>query len=197
MARIPLDTEHSGLLARLISWYSRRKLGTFAQPLAAVAHHPGVLLVGARLEMGVSRRWRRLDPTLQCLAVMAAASRIGCSWCMDFGYWEFYNRDVDPTKIRDVPRWRESEVYSELERWVLEYAEAMTDTPPTVTDEMVARLRARLGDPRLVELTALVSLENMRSRTNSAFGLESQGFKAACDLPAERLPAAGPVASGR
>ena len=56
MARIPLDTEHNGLLARLISWYSRRKLGTFAQPLAAVAHHPGVLLVGTRLEMGVSRR---------------------------------------------------------------------------------------------------------------------------------------------
>ena len=149
MARIPLDTEHSGLLARLISWYSRRKLGTFAQPLAAVAHHPGVLLVGARLEMGVSRRWRRLDPTLQCLAVMAAASRIGCSWCMDFGYWEFYNRDVDPTKIGDVPRWRESEVYSELERWVLEYAEAMTDTPPTVTDEM-AIVNSGLEDTMIV-----------------------------------------------
>jgi len=186
MARIPLDTENNGLLARLVSWYSRRRFGKVVEPLAAAAHHPGVLLVGARLELGASRRWRRLDPTLQCLAVMASAARIGCSWCMDFGYWEFHHRGVDPTKIGEVPGWRGSSVYTELERWVLEYAEAMTDTPPTVTDEMVARLRERLGDARLVELTALISLENMRSRTNTALGLESQGFKAACDLPATR-----------
>jgi alkylhydroperoxidase family enzyme len=183
MARIPLDTEH-GLLARLAAWYSRRRFGTVLEPLAATAHHPGVLLVGVRLELGVSRRWRRLDPTLQCLAVMAAAARIGCSWCMDFGYWEFHHRGVDPARIEEVPGWRDSGVYTELERMVLEYAEAMTDTPLAVTDEMVARLRERLGDARLVELTALVSLENMRSRTNAALGLQSQGFKAACDLPA-------------
>jgi alkylhydroperoxidase family enzyme len=66
---------------------------------------------------------------------------------------------------------------------VLEYAEAVTETPLTVTDALVARLRELLGDARFVELTALISLENMRSRTNAALGLESQGFKAACDLP--------------
>jgi alkylhydroperoxidase family enzyme len=184
MARIPLDTENNGLLARLATWYSRRRYGTVLEPLAAAAHHPGVLLVAARLELGVARRWRRLDPTLQCLAVMASAARIGCSWCIDFAYWEFHHRGVEPTKITEVPRWHKSEVYNEEERLVLEYAEAMTNTPPTVTDEIVARLRERLGDARLVELTALVSLENMRSRTNAALGLESQGFKAACDLRA-------------
>jgi len=190
VARIPLDTEHNGLLARVIAWYSRRRLGKVPEPLAAFAHHSGVLLVNTRMELGVTRRWRRVDSTLQCLAVMAAAARIGCSWCMDFGYWEFYHRGVDPTKISQVPRWRESDVYGELERLVLEYAEAMTETPPTVSDGLVARLRERLGDARLVELTALISLENMRSRTNAALGLESQGFKAACDVPAVRAATA-------
>jgi alkylhydroperoxidase family enzyme len=186
VARIPLNTEHNGLLARAVSWYSRWKLGKVPEPLAAFAHHSGVLLVNARMELGVGRRWRRVDSTLQCLAVMAAAARIGCSWCMDYGYWEFYHRGVDPRKIAEVPNWRESNVYDDLERLVLEYAEAMTETPPKVTDGQVARLRERLGDARLVELTALISLENMRSRTNAALGLESQGLKAACDVPEVR-----------
>jgi alkylhydroperoxidase family enzyme len=101
---------------------------------------------------------------------------------MDFGYWEFHHRAVEPAKLRAVPQWRDSEVYTELERAVMEYAEAMTATPPEVTDEQVERLRTDLTDEQLVELTAAVSLENYRSRSYSALGLTSQGFKEYCDL---------------
>jgi alkylhydroperoxidase family enzyme len=58
----------------------------------------------------------------------------------------------------------------------------MTHTPPRVTDEMSARLLEQLGAPALVELTAFIALANMYTRTNTAFGIESQGFAAACDL---------------
>ena len=34
-----------------------------------------------------STAWKQLDPTLKALAEMAAAVSIGCSWCVDFGYW--------------------------------------------------------------------------------------------------------------
>ncbi len=182
MARIPLDTATRSLPARLAAWYSRRRLGRVAEPLSAWSHHTGVLFVLSRLELGVQRRWRRLDPTLQALAVMAAAVRIGCAWCMDFGYWEFHHRGVEPRKLEDVTRWRTSPAYTDLERLVLEYAEAMTATPPAVTDELVARLREHLDDAGVVELTSLVALENLRSRTNAALGLASQGFKAECEL---------------
>ena len=36
----------------------------------------------------------------------------------------------------------------------MEYAEAMSETPPRVTDELSARLLEQLGAPALVELTA-------------------------------------------
>lgn len=170
-------------MARLAAWSSRRRLGREADPVSAWSHHPGVLLTLLRLETRVHRRWRRLDPTLRALGVTAAASRIGCSWCMDFGYWSFHHQGVDSRKLEDVPRWRSSPVYSDLERLVLEYAEAMTETPPAVDDAMVARLREHLHDAQVVELTALVALENMRSRTNAALGLTSQGFKAECEVP--------------
>ena len=71
---------------------------------------------------------------------MAVASLVGCSFCLDLGYFQAHNEGLDVTKAREVPRWRESDVFTPLERDVLEYAEAMTQTPPTVTDELSARL---------------------------------------------------------
>ena len=150
-------------------------------PGAGGVANRGVLVSTLLLE-GSAARWKTLDPGLKALAVMVVSARIGCSWCMDFGYWEFHHQGVDPAKLRDVPGWRDSDVYSELERAVMDYAEAMTATPPEVTDEQVSRLRQDLTDEQLVELTALASLENFRSRTNAALGLTSQGFKEFCEL---------------
>ena len=52
-------------------------------------------------------------------------------------------------------------MFTPLERDVLEYAEAMTQTPPAVTDEMSERLLDQLGAPALVELTAFIAAANM------------------------------------
>jgi AhpD family alkylhydroperoxidase len=188
-ARISLDPPRT-LFYRLAEWYSRRSYGVVADPLAAMGHNPRVLMTDARFETSLAR-WKRLDPTLKALAVMASAVSIGCSWCVDFGYWIATSKGTDPVKLENVPRWRESDVYTDLERRVLEYAEAATSTPPTVTDEMVEGLRSDLDDAALVELTMMVAVENQRSRFNSALGLTSQGFKDRCEVPPVRLHAAG------
>ncbi len=182
MARISLQPPRT-VLNRLVDWYSRRRFGVLADPAAAMGHNPRVLLSDARFEMSVEK-WHRLDPTLKALAEMASAVSIGCSWCVDFGYWISTNRGVDPVKLQDVPRWRDSDVYTDLERKVMAYAEAATATPPTVTDEMVEDLRHDLDDAALVELTMMIAVENLRSRFNSALGLTSQGFKDRCEIPA-------------
>jgi AhpD family alkylhydroperoxidase len=187
--RIPLDPPRS-LTYRLAAWYSRRRWGTVADPAAAMGHHPAVLRTNARFEMSLGR-WHRLDPTLKHLAEMAASVAVGCSWCVDFGWWIATSEGTDPAKLEDVPRWRESDRYTELERRVLEYAEAVTATPPAVTDAMVAGLRAHLDDAALVELTMMIAVENQRSRFNSALGLTSQGFTDRCEVPARPLRAAG------
>ncbi len=70
----------------------------------------------------------------------------------------------------------------------MEYAEAMTQTPPTVTDELSARLLEPLGPAALVELTAYIALANLVTRTNIAFGIESQEFSAACGLKPLAVP---------
>jgi AhpD family alkylhydroperoxidase len=184
MARLPLDPPRTPAY-RLIEWYSRRRFGAVADPAAAMGHNMRVLTTDARHEMSL-QRWNRLDPTLKALAEMTAAVSIGCSWCVDFGHWISTSRGVDPVKLQNVPRWRDSDVYTDLERQVMDYAEAATATPPAVTDEMVAGLREQLDDAALVELTMMIAVENQRSRFNSALGLTSQGFKDRCEMPAGR-----------
>ena len=102
---------------------------------------------------------------------------------MDFGYWVMHGHGISREKIEAVPHWRDSELFDQLERLVLEYAEAITETPPTVDDELVRRLLDHLVEAQLVELTMIILLENMRSRFNSAAGLTGQGFKDRCEIP--------------
>lgn len=182
MTRIPLDPPRSPFV-RLTEWYSRRTYGAVLDPGAAVAHNPRVLRTYVRFEQSLAR-WNRLDPTLKALAVLSSAATIGCSWCLDFGFWESSTRGIDQAKLRDVPRWRDSDRFTELERRVMAYAEAMTTTPLQVDDGMVAGLREHLDDAQLVELTMMISVENSRSRLNSALGLTSQGFRDRCEIPA-------------
>ncbi|MFG2993439.1 carboxymuconolactone decarboxylase family protein [Streptomyces sp. NPDC048257] len=183
MPRISLTPPRT-LLMRIGSWYSRRTYGKVLDPGLAYGHHSRVLLSYVRLEQSAAK-WKALDAGLKHLAVMAAAARINCSWCMDFGYGEGHELGLATEKIERVPRWRESrEAFTELELLVMEYAEAMTETEPAVTDELARDLIARLGEEAFVELTAMVALENWRSRVNSAFGLTGQGFAEACRAPA-------------
>jgi len=114
--------------------------------------------------------------TLKSYAQLASAGAIGRIWYLDLGYFEADNDDLDQALVREVPRWRESDVFTDLERDVMEYAEAMSATPLAVTDWMVGKLLDQLSETDLAELTQLIALENMRSRFDSATGLQSQGF---------------------
>jgi alkylhydroperoxidase family enzyme len=97
-----------------------------------------------------------------------------------------HSHGISREKVEAIPQWRNSNVFDPLERLVMEYAEALTKTPPTVDDELVRRLRGHFDETQFVELTAIVCLENLRSRRNTAFGMMPQGFKARCDVPQPR-----------
>jgi alkylhydroperoxidase family enzyme len=185
MAHVPLtDTAHR-LIPRIALRYSRRRFGRVVEPVAAAAHHSGVLLAMGALETAAERGWGRLDHGLRWLALQAAAMEIGCSWCTDYGYYEGMQQGNDPTKVREVLHWRTSPVFDERERAVLEYAEAATATPARVGDDLMVRLHHHFSVPEIVELAAWVALENFRSRFNAGLDLRSQGFSDSCSVPAD------------
>jgi alkylhydroperoxidase family enzyme len=178
--RIPA-ADITGFKGALIKRFSRKTLGQVPSSLGVYWHNQDVLMSMASLGSKV-KKWHACDEQLKSFAHMAVAAQVGCSWCLDYGYFEANNQKLDMEKAREVPRWRESAVFTPLERAVMEYAEAMTVTPPAVTDEMVAQLRNELGDAAVVELTAVVAFANFTTRANVAVGIESDGFAAACGL---------------
>jgi AhpD family alkylhydroperoxidase len=180
-ARVPLDHARTPLV-RILSAWSRRRYGKVLEPGLAMLHHRRVLWTMTRLELSVER-WSTLEPALKDLVIAAVSAHIGCSWCIDFGWYVSRGHGLAADKLEHLADWRTAGVHTALERAALAYAEAMTATPPTVTDAHVDALRRHLSDEQIVELTAMISLENLRSRTNSALGLTSQGFSDHCEVP--------------
>jgi alkylhydroperoxidase family enzyme len=162
-----------------------KQFGAVAEPVEVFWHSPSV--AQASLEFGAKiATWDAADESLKTFAHMAVAAQVGCSWCLDLNYFQAQNHNLDMLKASQVPRWRASDVFTPLERDVLEYAEAMTNTPPTVTDELSARLLEQLGPAAMVELTACIGFANLTTRSNTALGITSQGFSDACEIPLAR-----------
>ena len=191
MAYVPLKYDAGGLIPRMARSYTKKRFGTMVEPTGAASHHAGVLLAMGAIETSAAKGWTKLDPTLRWLAIQAASTRIGCSWCVDYGYYEGMNGGIDPAKVRAATNWRQSDVFDERERVVLEYAEQATCTPADVSTDLADRLHLQFSDAEIVELAAWVALENYRSRFNAGLGLRSQGFAEQCEVPP-----APPQASG-
>jgi AhpD family alkylhydroperoxidase len=179
--RVP-KAEVTGLYGKFLTAYAKRTYGQVPDGVYVLWHNRKVLNSLFRFEQKVAK-YDALDPHLKIYAELATAGAIGCSWCLDFGYFLAHTQGLTLEKVREVPRWRESDVFTDLERDVMEYAEAMTTAPSTVTDRMVDHLTDQLGEAAVVELTMMVAIENQRSRFNSAMGLQSQGYSDVCELP--------------
>ncbi|MDX3798050.1 carboxymuconolactone decarboxylase family protein [Streptomyces sp. AK04-3B] len=170
------------------------QLGAVPENVEVLWHSPRV--AQDNLEFGAKAgAWEAVEPGLKSFAHMAVASQVGCSWCLDVGYFQAQNENLDLAKASQVPRWREADAFTALERDVMEYAEAVTNTPPTVTDEQYAALLERLGTEAMVELTAFVAYINLATRANVANGVTSQGFSDACEIPLAKRPATSRASS--
>ncbi|QIZ00346.1 carboxymuconolactone decarboxylase family protein [Streptomyces sp. S1D4-11] len=171
-----------------------KQLGAVPEPVEVLWNNPELAQANQEFSAKVGT-WNAADASLKTLAHMAVAAQVGCSWCLDINYFHALNQNLDLAKASQVPRWRQSEVFTPLERDVLEYAEAMTNTPTTVTDELSARLLDRLGPAAMVELTVFIGFANLATRCNTAHGITSQGYSDACEIPLAARPQNFGVAS--
>jgi alkylhydroperoxidase family enzyme len=175
--RVPKAELPAGLRENMI-----KQLGAVPEPVEVLWNNPKIAEANQAFSAKVAE-WDAVEESLKTFAHMAVAAQVGCSWCLDINYFAALTQSLDLTKASQVPRWRESDVFTPLERGVLEYAEAMTNTPTTVTDELSASLLERLGAAALVELTVFIAFANMAARANTAHGITSQGYSEACEIP--------------
>jgi AhpD family alkylhydroperoxidase len=149
--------------------------GKLPDPLVVTAHNLEIFRAYVAFEVAYARA-HALDARLKALASLKAAALIGCPFCIDLGSTEARASGLSDAELRALATYRDSDLFSPLDKAVLDYTTAMTRAPVVVPDALFAALREHLTPAALVELTSTIAWENYRSRFNHAVGIQSQGF---------------------
>src|SRR3954447_10084285 len=109
---------------------------------------------------------------------------------MDIGSAVSREIGITDAELGDLARWRDSDLFDEVDKLAIELAEAMTRTPADVSDDLRQRLQRHLSDAQITELAATIAWENHRARLNRALGVREMGFSdgAFCVLPEHAAP---------
>ncbi len=194
MARIAgIGARDGGLRVKLASLFTRRSLVRLTgrepermlEPLEMYAYAPGLLSAYGKLEQATAKL-HRLDKRLSDLAELKAATLTSCEYCIDLGSQIARRRSgLTDEQLLALPRYQDSELFTELEKLVLDYAVGMSRTPVDVSDALFDRLRQHFDEAQLVELTHVIALENLRGRFNLALGIGAAGFSegSVCAVP--------------
>lgn len=193
MARVAPPSRR-GIRARTVFWFTGRALRRLAgrpvrpdrivEPLRLYAHLPRVLAGYAKLEQATAAT-HRLDRRTRALAELKAATLTRCEYCIDLGSEIARRWGVTDAELQALPRYEASQLFTEADKLVLRYADGISRTPVDVPADLTDRLRQHFDDARIVELTHVITLENLRGRFNLALGIESAGFSdgRACAVP--------------
>lgn len=131
----------------------------------------------------LERKKARLDPTLRALLMTRVSQQCDCAFCVDANSLRLAQRCGAMDKVLALTDWQTSTLFTPAERAALEYAEAMTTTPPRISDVQKHLLRCHFDDEQISEMTALVAFQNLSARFNAALEIPSQGLCATGGKP--------------
>ncbi|WP_378737387.1 carboxymuconolactone decarboxylase family protein [Nocardia brasiliensis] len=127
----------------------------------------------------------RLDPKLKELAELKTAGLVNCEFCLDIGSALAKSSGLTEQQLLDLPRFRTSDAYTDLQKLVIAFAEAMSSTPAVDLADLRAELLTHLSKAQLAELAATIAWENQRARLNQGLGVRPTGMAegGVCALP--------------
>ena len=167
---------------RLFFWKQKRTYGQVLDPGLLWGRSPWVFASMALPYGSINRRRSPIEPALRSLITVRVSQINHCAFCVDINAATLIKRGADMAKVEALTDWRTSQLFSERERLVLDYVEAMTDSNRRVDDSLFVRLREMFDEDAIVELTGLIAFQNLSSKFNSALDVPPQGF---CQIPAK------------
>ena len=163
-------------ILRPFFWNQKRKYGAILQPGLLWARVPKLFAAVAVLYGVLDRKNSPLSPVLRSLVTVRVSQINWCRFCVDINSATLAKRTGSMEKVEKLAQWKESDLFDEKEKVVLEYTEAVTYSDQQVTDELIERLKGFFDDDGIVELTGLICFQNLSSKFNSALDVPPQGF---------------------
>ena len=180
----------TGLQARMATFLARRQYGAeIVESVGVYAQNPRLMNWFVLFNRAVEKEGR-VPARLRDLAVLKAATVVECEFCIDIGSEYARRSGLTDAQLLALHDAETSGLFDADELLVINYARAMSVTPTTVDDQLVAALRERYGDCGVLELTHLIAWENARARINAALGIGAGGFSEGrvCAIPASAAP---------
>lgn len=163
-------------ILRPFFWNQKKKYGAVLQPGLLWARVPKLFAAVAMLYGVLDRKSSPLSPVLRSLVTVRVSQVNWCRFCVDINSATLAKRTGSMEKVEKLAQWKESDLFDEKEKVVLEYTEAVTYSDQQVTDELMERLKGFFDDDGIVELTGLIAFQNLSSKFNSALDVPPQGF---------------------
>jgi AhpD family alkylhydroperoxidase len=167
--------------------------GNGVEPMEIWAHQPKMMMGMGKFNQAV-RKGKSVDERLKNLIELKGAQMIGCEFCVDLGSQICRNNGLSDEELLALPRYHQSDLFTEREKVALDYTVAVMRTPVEVTDELFAQMKEHFSDEQLVEITAHLTLTNL-DRFNAAFGIGSAGFSEGMVCVPPDRPAVNPALS--
>jgi AhpD family alkylhydroperoxidase len=161
------------------------------EPIEIWAYRPKMMMAMGKFNQAV-RKGKSVDERLKNLVELRGAQMIGCEYCVDLGSQICRNSGLSDDELLALPRYRQSDLFTDREKLALDYAVAVMRTPVEVTDELFAQMKEHFSDQQLVEITAHLMVVNL-DRFNAAFGISSAGFSDGLVCVAPDRPATNPA----
>jgi uncharacterized peroxidase-related enzyme len=128
-----------------------------------LAHSPDLLQ--AFLSLNSALGTMKLDPKLRELAYLKASSVNNCEYCSHYHRLGGRMAGLSAEQIDAVGRSDQGSDFGELEWDVIRFADQVTRRA-RADAELIERLKAKLSDRELVELTMTVATANLTNRVN-------------------------------
>lgn len=165
---------------RLIFWLQKKHYGAVLNSATLWAKSPKLFLALSLFYGMLDRKNSPISPALRSLVLVRISQINGCAFCIDLNTSVLLSRGISIEKALALAHWRTSELFTEQEKITLAYAEAVTDSSKAISPQIQNDLKSIFNETDRVELTALIAFQNMSTKFNNAFGVDSQGF---CTIP--------------
>lgn len=161
---------------KLMFWRQRRRYGRELEPVRLWARMPAAFIGMSAMYRALDRKSAPIESALRSLVQVRVSQINACDFCVDLNSFLGFGRGIAEDKLRALPLFEDSTLFSEREKAALRYAEAATRSDLRVDAALVSRLRAHFDGQGIVELAALIAYQNMSSKFNAALGVPAHGF---------------------
>ncbi|GIC79011.1 carboxymuconolactone decarboxylase family protein [Moritella sp. F3] len=169
--RIPkLQSNQYSWFIRPFLWLLAKQQNKILKPAQILGRRPKLFTATLLLYKTINRKTSPIEPYIHALMSVRVAQLNQCEFTIehDSKILRSLKNRLDKDKLMD---WKNCSDFKPKECAVLAYTDAVTDTGQHVTDRHVDQLRCYYNDDEIVELTTIISFQNMTTKFNTAFDM--------------------------